>query len=78
MTKNADEPAFPTQGNSAPGELVGGLTKREKFAETAMLGLLSNPNSDYPEIEELAEQAVMQADALLAALEKQPSNTPQQ
>ena len=45
--KNADMPAMPIEfsgfGLYQP-EAFGGLTKREEFAKTAMMGLLSNPS----------------------------------
>ncbi|WP_165424209.1 hypothetical protein [Pseudoxanthomonas winnipegensis] len=49
-----------------------GLTKRELFAAMAMQGV--NACSEFADarVEIIAKYAVEQADALLAALEKQP------
>lgn len=50
-----------------------GLTKREMFAMHAMQGIMSNAFSDHTYAnwaESIAEEAVKQADALLAELEK--------
>lgn len=44
-----------------------GLTKREQFAAMAMQGLISHDVTDY---DEMASDAVMAANALLAQLEK--------
>lgn len=48
------------------------LTRREQFAMAAMQGLLANPvvQESSVKIPELAGEAVMYADALIAALEK--------
>lgn len=47
-----------------------GLTKREHFAAMAMQGLLSSfGNHDVTDYSEIASDAAMAADALLAALE---------
>ena len=65
MKENKDESAFPTQGNSASGELVGGLTKREYLAGLAMQGLLGNPIHSYKDV---AQRAINHADELLKLL----------
>lgn len=67
---NPYENAFPTQGNSASGELEGGLTKREYFAAKAMQGILAGRSVTYFDIEQgkVAEYAVKFADALLKQL----------
>lgn len=61
------------KSNAYPNPLrggTGGLTKRELFAAMAMQGLLASEVTATHE--EFAASAVEQADALLAALEKQP------
>lgn len=72
--KNQDKPAYPFKSNyphdneSASGYM--GLTKREEFARSAMMGLLSNPaqigTTDY---EWIASHAIGYADELLKQLE---------
>ena len=47
-----------------------GLTKREHFAGLAMQGMLTNPG-DYSKPEHVAHDAIMYADAILAALEQE-------
>ena len=68
MTKpNAPINSIPDLNNH-PSEWYG-LTKREYFAAMAMQGLLANKFSHY----QLAEKAVIHADALIKALnESQP------
>ena len=67
---NSEEPAFPV----AP-DVVGcglspvGLTKREYFAAVALKGLLST-DSRLSEFCQVAANAVMAADALIAELSK--------
>lgn len=78
-----DKPAFPTskrkaenymdEGGYGRSRIVtveeGGMTLREYAAVAAMQGLLGSP--DYPHgFEALADDAVRQADALLARLEE--------
>ena len=70
--RNADMPASPVL--YAPGQHgrmeqcgTSGLTKREAFAMAAMQGLCSKDGYHTPQ--DLALDAVAQADALLAALE---------
>ena len=80
--KNADLPANPcgekwrqqiqhggdyVECSRAP--LFGGLTKREYFAGLAMQGLCAH-SGDYHRDTDLAQDAVMYADALLAELER--------
>ena len=78
--QNGNSPAHPCQPRGAQGEFTGemewGMTKREQFAMAAMQGLLSDgkPNNircgvPQDEYSLLAAAAVLQADALLAALE---------
>lgn len=71
----ADEPAFPTAGiqNNEESLPVGGLTKREYFAAMAMHGIIQNPGSGSVSISGIARDALRQADALLAELEKEPT-----
>lgn len=68
----ANEPLFPSLGtpNGEFSTAVGGLTIREHFAAMAMQGLLA-ANYQYTPAQ-LAEDAVMHADALLAELAKGP------
>lgn len=75
-----NSPAFPCEVTSdGNGGLKGiqtgscsgieiGLTKREYFAAMAMQGMLSNSATSYGTFDELAQSAIDQADALLAAL----------
>lgn len=79
----ADEPAFPVEyGNSTamngtilgPGQMKGGLTKREYFIGLAMQGMLSLgpiPGQTDISIEGQVQHAVRLANALLAELEKE-------
>ena len=74
--KNADMPAMPIEGefwvDSTKPELgvenYNGLTKREMFAMHAMQALATN--SGYGTWEDMANDAVNIADALLAELER--------
>ena len=76
--KNADMPAMPIEfsgfGLYQP-EAFGGLTKREEFAKTAMLGLLSNPymidSVTNMSIDYIADASILIADKILTDLEKQ-------
>ena len=76
MSKRGNEPAFPitdpTNDFHRPG-----LTKRELFAAMAMQGTLSDPTPEHValDVSEVAEIAVAQADALLAALEGDSDET---
>jgi hypothetical protein len=73
--KNSDMPAMPMPdvGDVAFAEQcrpLRGLTKREMFAMAAMQGLLASLTADDDlSPRELARSAVVNADALLAALE---------
>lgn len=75
-SKNADMPATPIEfsgfGLYAP-EAFGGLTKREEFAKTAMLGLLSNPSmmDSVMSIDLMVDASILIADKILTDLEKQ-------
>lgn len=53
-----------------------GLTKRELFAAMAMQGLLAaeSENWKFPDEETLAARAALQADALIAELNKEPQS----
>ncbi|MGL4752357.1 MAG: hypothetical protein ACRCXB_08080 [Aeromonadaceae bacterium] len=79
--KNADMPAMPMfDGEANPcrvrnpdtGEIAraAGLTKREMMAMHMMAGLNSNPTVNMSE-HDMAELAVICADALLSTLEEQ-------
>lgn len=61
------EPAFPNIYGRNIEESTG-LTKREYFAGLAMQGIWSTNSKDDITIEHIAEVAVKQADALIAAL----------
>ena len=70
-----DDSAFPTGTHESIADLVkghvsGGLTKREYFAAKALQGLLALPQSTRSPRHLVAEEAVMQADALLQELAK--------
>lgn len=83
-TTIGSEPAFPVAN---PGNPIQGMTKREYFAGLAMQSMcsrdykamiLENFGVDVPPelVEEMiGKAAVMQADALLAALNQQPEAT---
>ena len=77
--KNGDLPAMPVKGHcvDASGAYCGdvvyssGISKREQFAAIAMQGLLSSLTSnDDLTPAQLAKASVMNADALLAELER--------
>ncbi len=66
-------PLIDTTGNRGP-YLNLGLTKREYFAAMAMQGLLACPaRTDAPD-DFVAQWAVNAADALIAALNKEPQS----
>lgn len=68
---NANEPIYPTIESSDHNIYTQsvGLTKREEFARTAMLGILSGMGMDALTYnEEAAKDAVMLADKLITAL----------
>lgn len=85
-SKNADRPAMPVHdviescsadGNQGPylfTKVDTGLTKREEFAKTAMMGLLSNPSMidsvTNLSIDWLADASILIADKILTDLEK--------
>ena len=77
-SKNADMPAMPIEfsgfGLYQP-EAFGGLTKREEFAKTAMLGFLSNPSMidsvTNMSIDFIVDASILIADKILTDLEKQ-------
>lgn len=64
---NIDKPAFPVMSDSFSSM---GLTRRELFAAMAMSGLMSR--KILIDGKSAAEYAVCYADALIAALSKQP------
>ena len=73
--KNADMPAMPGQvkshGNGVVEILsVGGLTKREMFAAMAMQAYITRISGC--DLDAVAFDSVIAADALLAALEPKP------
>jgi hypothetical protein len=79
--KNSDMPAMPQTGiidssgdfcdcSDMGGE---GFTKRETIAMAAMQGLLVNAGRNGFEFQTVCDEAVKQADALLAALEENKS-----
>ena len=73
--KNTDKAAMPQtpmfikHGTAYYGDRAG-LTKREYFAGLTMKGFISNPNC-RGSFQEIAKDAVLAADALLAALDEQ-------
>ena len=68
--ENKDESAFPFEGGNNNGiQPSSGLTKREYFAGLAMQGILAY--GGYATPHDMASDAVMYADALLAELEKE-------
>jgi hypothetical protein len=77
---NANAPAFarpfsmdPYNGDRPiPVSESDGLTKREAFAAMAMQGLSANTKFSHWDTDILAEKAIAQADALLAALANAP------
>lgn len=71
---NGNAPAMPhlmKVGDTAKSE--GGLTKREYFAGLAMQALSTADNQFAMTERDIAAHAVTQADALLAKLDKEPS-----
>ena len=62
---NGNDPAMPTSD-----KVYGGLTKREYFAGLAMQGLLAGPNIDDLSADQVASDAAIYADALIAELSK--------
>lgn len=70
--KNGDQPATGHAGQIGTGDFADapGLTKREMFAAMAMQGIRTTMTHMHSRYAEVADMAVNQADALLAALEK--------
>ena len=64
MATNGDDMAYPR------------FTKREEFAKAAMQGLLAHPENGNRSPKITAQWAVEQADALIAALNKEPEAQP--
>ena len=73
--RNGAEEAFPGQPFGGEGyptsDYRNGLTKRELFAAMAMQGMLAGDDGSSA-AKYVAEEALKQADALLAALERLP------
>lgn len=72
---NPKDPAFPTDGISSAQLGVapsGGLTKREFFAAMAMQGFCAVTWTKDYDHDEVASWSVEAADALIAALNKEP------
>lgn len=67
-----DAPAFPEVEyfDEKPIDNIQGLTVREKFAETAMSAMLSNPEFTKWNADEIAEESLIYADKLIEALNK--------
>lgn len=70
--KNGDMPAIGHAGRIGENgyACAPGLTKRELFAAMAMQGIRTTMTHMHSRYAEVADMAVDQADALLAALEK--------
>lgn len=74
MTTNPNAPVFPTPPEHYELKDKGqtpGLTKREAFAAMAMQGICAGPDFAGMSEETIAESAVSQADALIAALNRE-------
>lgn len=71
MSKDTSGPAFPVtlpSGESYQGHLPhDGMTLRDYFAAKAMQGWSANPIPQDSSIQEVAEWAYRQADAMIAA-----------
>lgn len=68
---NRDDAAYPESHPECP-DPSRGLTKREYFAAAALKGLLACPDVDAA-ADDLAGLAIKAADALIDALNKEPS-----
>ena len=78
--ENKNQPAFPPSkemcempnGENNIEQYPFGLTKREYFAAMAMQGICASGANDFntDHVQQIAEIAVKQADALLTALDK--------
>ena len=76
--KNRDTPAMPVssayiwelENGDESKRLAIGLTKREHFAGLAMQSMILDPSEALVGFDDVAEEAVKHADALLEALEK--------
>ncbi len=62
-----------TRPNHPAFDTIDGLTKREYFAAVALQGLCSNPAGIHTESNGVTEAAVVVADALIVALNKESS-----
>ena len=77
VDKVKNDPAFPIQSvdpRNRPDEPCYGITKREYFAAMAMQGIISNPSVDVLTCGQIANDAFMYADAMLAESEKRDSD----
>jgi hypothetical protein len=72
--KPGEWPAFPESGRSGS---ISGLTKREYFAGLAMQGILAHQTFGENDRKWIAGEALLQADALLAELNRAPETTPE-
>lgn len=78
---NGNTPAFPRRfhqqrldnGAIFTDDGALGLSKRELFAAMAMQGMISNPDIDILKPSEYASDALLYADALVAALANPPT-----
>lgn len=77
MKIDPNDPAYPTPNNEFNDDghpcpvTYGGMSIRAEFAKAAMIGLLSNPEFGLDNnARVIADEAVAQADALIAALNK--------
>ena len=76
MSKNDDggaafpgkAPLFDLDGDGLGLHEQGGMSRRDYFAGQALVGMLGNPMYDENSSANVAQQAVMQADAMLKAL----------
>lgn len=73
MTTDGNKPAYPYEelnGDRTTYQDHFGMTLREHYAGLAMQGAITNPAYEHWTVEQVAELAVRQADALIAALNK--------
>jgi len=75
MKTGPDDLAFPEVVKRGKGvfDFHHGLTKREYITIEAMKGLLANPKLGWKDDEIIADLAITQADAQIAALNKEES-----
>jgi hypothetical protein len=67
MSRDDGGPAFPGTAENYKYEGCAGMSIRDYFAAKAMQGWTSNPLPNESSIQEVAEWAYRQADAMLAA-----------